>query len=48
MTRTTIAMALFIVAAILALIAATDVPYSARLLPLAVAFASAGLAVQAA
>jgi hypothetical protein len=48
MSRSTIALVLFIVAAILAALAAAELPYSGRLLPLAVAFASAGLAVEAA
>jgi archaellum component FlaG (FlaF/FlaG flagellin family) len=48
MSRSTIALVLFIVAVILAALAALELPYSARLLPLAVAFAAAGLAVEAA
>ena len=45
MSRTTLAVVLFIVAAILAALAAFELPYSGRLLPLAVAFTAAGLAV---
>lgn len=48
MSRNVIALVLFIVAAILAALAALELPYSGRLLPLAVAFAAAGLAMEAA
>jgi hypothetical protein len=47
MSKSTLALVLFVVAAILALIAAAPTPYSARLLAIAVAFIAAGLAVQA-
>ena len=47
MTKTTIALVCFIVAVILAVVAAAMPPYSGRLLAVAVAFVALGLAVEA-
>jgi len=48
MSKSTLALVLFVIAAILAALAAAwETPYHGRLLALAVAFTAAGLAVEA-